>query len=475
MIKHIILLAAGLLLMLHCTDPEESMQMSTLPNIVLITADDHGIQLGCYGDSIAQTPNLDQLSREGVRFTRAYVTQASCSSSRSSMLTGLYPHQNGQIGLAHRGFSMDSVYPNLVSMLKQHGYRTGIIGKLHVNPSEAFPFDFAMTKSSATRDVRWVSDTARQFVQSGSAPFFLYLNYSDPHVKFFNQVRGIPPDPIDSTEVIPFHFQMIDHDQQLARIAGYYNCVSRLDQGVGMIMQDLQTLGMSQNTVVIYLGDHGAPFSRGKTTCYEAGIQIPLMIKYPQHVNPNSISSKLVSTIDLYPTILDILGLPKAFNLSGRSLLAVQKPNNEISRSFLFSEMNYHTHLNFAPKRAVRNDRFKLIHNILFDQAEVVPSVDADQAYTYSRNPKYAGTKVRAIFDRLISPPEYELYDLVNDPHEFINLAENDAFAPMLDTLMDALHSWRTQTGDPFLDKETRELHMELTQTDKEMQTKRRM
>ncbi len=122
------------------------------PNILLVTADDLGLQLGCYGDTIAHTPNLDRFAGEGVRFTRAFVTQASCSPSRSSMLTGLYPHQNGQIGLSHRGYSIhDSTIPTLPGELKKAGYTTGIIGKLHVNPESCFPFDFKHTSHQTAR------------------------------------------------------------------------------------------------------------------------------------------------------------------------------------------------------------------------------------------------------------------------------------------------------------------------------------
>jgi arylsulfatase A-like enzyme len=112
------------------------------PNVLLITADDLGNQLSCYGDERLKTPRLDALASQGVRFTRAYVTQSSCSSSRASLLTGLYPHQNGQYGLAHLGFSMHPGQENLPALLKAAGYRTGIIGKLHVEPAAEFPFDW---------------------------------------------------------------------------------------------------------------------------------------------------------------------------------------------------------------------------------------------------------------------------------------------------------------------------------------------
>ena len=122
---------------------------SSRPNILLIVSEDNGPELGCYGDPYAQTPNLDQLAAEGVRFDRAFVAQAGCSQSRAAFLTGLYPHQNGQIGLATWNLRMyRRETPNIPRSLKAAGYRTGIIGKLHVNPEEAFPFDMHEIRSA---------------------------------------------------------------------------------------------------------------------------------------------------------------------------------------------------------------------------------------------------------------------------------------------------------------------------------------
>ena len=119
------------------------------PNILLIVSEDNGPELGCYGDPYVRTPVLDQLAKDGVRFHNAYVPQAGCSQSRAAFLTGLFPHQNGQIGLASWKFRMyREDTPNMVRSLKQSGYRTGLIGKLHVNPASAFPLDMHKISSA---------------------------------------------------------------------------------------------------------------------------------------------------------------------------------------------------------------------------------------------------------------------------------------------------------------------------------------
>ena len=137
-------------------------------NVLLIVSEDNSPDLSCYGNSFVQTPNLDRLASQGVRFERAFVATASCSESRSAILTGLYPHQNGQIGLATHKYSMHRNWPNIPSLLKEQGYRTGIIGKLHVNPESAFPFDFRWNQAAfcsfSHRDVRKIADVAEGFI-----------------------------------------------------------------------------------------------------------------------------------------------------------------------------------------------------------------------------------------------------------------------------------------------------------------------
>jgi len=211
------------------------------PNILLITADDLGNQLSCYGDKRIATPHLDVLATAGARFTRAYVTQSSCSSSRSSILTGLYPHQNGQYGLAHLGFRMHDGQKNLVAMLKASGYRTGLIGKLHVEPSNEFPFDWRPSPNNAgrTRRVRWVAEQSREFFASAKEsgqPFFYYVNYFDPHGPYtpdVRQVDGLPETPMDPDKVTTLPLRAPRREAHKRITAVIYDCIARVDIGTG--------------------------------------------------------------------------------------------------------------------------------------------------------------------------------------------------------------------------------------------------
>ena len=218
----------------------ESAFAADRPNLILVTGDDMGFQLGCYGDTVATTPHMDRLAREGTRFTRGYVTQASCSSSRSSMLTGLYPHQNGQIGLAHLGYSMRAGVPTLPTLLKQAGYRTGIIGKLHVAPESSFDFDYKQTNTADTRDPKKVRAKCGEFLGDlGGKPFFLMLNFFDPHDPHLQDVEGSPQAKVTPEQAKVFPFIGADTPELRRRVAEFTTCVNRVDEGVGVLMDVL--------------------------------------------------------------------------------------------------------------------------------------------------------------------------------------------------------------------------------------------
>jgi len=433
-------------------------------NVLFVTADDLGLQLGCYGERLIETPNMDKLAARGVQFQTAYVAQASCSPSRSAMFTGLHTHSTGQYGLTNSGFSL---HPELRSrtipnLLKTQGYRTGIIGKLHVAPEESFQFDFRENNTINTRLVRRVAEKADEFLRdAGDQPFFLMVNYSDPHAfrdpkdqrkwSFPPQVDDLPVNPLPPSEKTIFPFQQIDTPAQRIRTAGYYNAVQRLDDGMGMLMDVLDRHGHGDDTLIIFIGDHGPPFARGKTTVYEAGIRIPFIVRWPG-VSVSMKSRAMVSTIDILPTILDATGIPPEGKMHGRSLRPVLKEADAPWREYLVAEFHFHGARPFYPRRAIRDQRYKLIHNLLAGKSKPSNSIDADPAYRISQQPRYDGTPVRRAFETFANPPEFELYDLQNDPIEFDNLAGKTEYRAIQERLTKALFEYRKQTDDPFLD-----------------------
>ena len=425
------------------------------PNILLIVSEDNGAELGCYGEPSVKTPNLDRLASRGVLFERAYVPQAGCSQSRAAFLTGLYPHQNGQIGLATWKFQLyHESTPNLVRSLKSAGYRTGLIGKLHINASSAFPFDFKKIPSAnfSRKSLKIYASSANEFITASDEPFFLSINYPDAHRPFLTQVKGIPKNPLTADDVKPLAYFGLDSAELRQQTADYYNCMSRLDSQIGDLLSALKKSGKLDNTLIVYLGDHGADMLRGKRTSYEGGIRIPLIISWPGKIPPNSRRSHLVSTLDLLPTFLDAAEAEPIPNLPGLNLSPVLKNPRSEWRTHLFTEYHLHSAHNFFPQRTVRNDRFKLIHNLLPDT--INPGYQFTLEKFFPGLPSVIAASpepVRSAYQRMKKPPEFELYDLNDDPHEFINLADNSAHQQTLTDLKTTLHKWRTETKDPLL------------------------
>ncbi len=428
------------------------------PNILLIVSEDNGPELGCYGDRYVQTPVLDQLAADGVRFDRAFVPQAGCSQSRAALLTGLFPHQNGQIGLATWKFHMyREDTPNLITRLKSAGYRTGIIGKLHINPASAFPFDFHEITSAnfARKKLVDYANFASQFISQDDKPFFLSVNYPDPHRPFTTQVDGLPAKPLTADDVKPLPYFGLDMPELRQQTADYYNCMSRLDSLVGKLLERLDASGKADNTLVIYMGDHGADLLRGKRTSYEGGVRVPLIVRWPGKAKVGSVRSELVSTLDLMPTMLAAAQAEPAKELPGRSLQSLLQDKPTDWREYLFTEYHTHSAHNYFPQRTVRDARYKLIENL---QPNTV-----NPGYVFTQKKFFKGLfevideaepLVRTAYHRMRKPPRYELYDLEADPFEFRNLATLPEHASTLRRLSTQLQEWRQRTDDPLLNPE---------------------
>jgi N-sulfoglucosamine sulfohydrolase len=438
--------------------------MFAKPNILLIVSEDNGPELGCYGDPYAQTSVLDQLAKDGVRFERACVPYSVCSPSRACFLTGLYPHQNGQIGLATHKFATYPDIPNVFTLLKGKGYRTGLIGKLHVNPKKAFPVDYRAIKGAnfGKRNMKDYAEAADKFFTTSEDPFFLSINYPDAHFPLHRQQFGLPETPIEVDEVKPLPWVGADSPRLRKFTADYYNCMRRLDDGIGMLLERLEKAGKLDNTLVIYIGDHGAQFSRGKCSVYEAGLRIPFIVCWPGNIKGGQVRRELVSTLDILPTILDAAATEPGTHLPGRALQPLLAGETVPWRKHLFGFTTGAAPAIFHLAHSVRSDRFKLISNPTAHQDR--PNLFA-KAYLERFNTHFAaGTSpeeiddapehVQTAYRTFLHPPRYELYDLESDPNEFHNLAEEPAHLETKQHLIRALTDWQLETHDPFSDSE---------------------
>ncbi|MHC4331576.1 MAG: sulfatase family protein [Planctomycetota bacterium] len=445
---------------------------SKRPNVVLIVSDDHGLEtLGCYGNPVIKTPNLDALAGEGVRFTNAFCTTASCSASRSVILSGMYNHANGQYGHQHSYHHFIS-FPNVKSlpvMLTEAGYRTGRIGKYHVAPDEVYKFDVALPGNS--RSPVQMADNCRDFVGADDGkPFFLYFCTSDPHRgggvakdlpgkpdRFGNRAEGGYPgvkevkyDPKDVI-VPPF---LPDLPECRAELAQYYQSVSRVDQGVGRLMRVLKETGKYDNTVVIYISDNGVAFPGAKTTLYEPGMNLPCIVRDPRQKKKGITCDALVNFADLAPTILDFASaLPRKNALQGRSFKPVLNQEHPKGWDETYASHTFHEITMYYPMRVVRRRKYKLIWNIAhgldYPFASDLWAASTWQATIRAGNKYYGKRTVEAYLHR----PKFELYDLENDPHEVKNLAGNPRHEKVLAELKTKLKAFQKRTRDPWIVK----------------------
>lgn len=439
----------------------------TMPlNILLIVPEDTGLELSCYGDTNVHTPHIDRLAAAGCRFTRAYVTQAVCSPGRASILTGLYPHECGQIGLASHKFAMYREWPSMPSLLKQAGYRTGRLGKLHVLPESAFAFDHVWTSPEAnsfgSRDVAAVAREAGAFISGSDGPFFLMVCFADAHLPWLRQEAGLPRVPLEAGDVSVPPAVGCDSARLRDHTANYYNCVSRLDSGVGHLLAELDASGKADDTLVLYVSDHGPQFSRGKCCVTELALCAPLIVRWPGVSTPGTVTHPLTSQVDVLPTVLDAVGLQPPAHRSGESLRPFLDGGSATQwRTHLFAEWNLSHALKLDrgllyPARTVRDDRYKLVHNLLHGEPNPTESYYTQwqriESGCSQQEIDAAPQHVRETYARWRNPPAFELYDLHTDPCEWHDLADDPAMAAIRHQLAGHLLGWRQETQDPFLD-----------------------
>lgn len=449
--------------------------MSDRPNIVLMVSDDHGREaLGCYGNPEVCTPNLDQLARDGVRFTRAFCTTASCAASRATMLTGLHNHATGTYGHTHgrNHFSCFDNIRTLPAMLKEGGYRTGRLGKRHYAPERLFPYDWGHPEDAFGRDDVRMAEAAREFVR-GAEPFFLHWCSMDPHragVLEEHPLRpdhfGNPPAPFpgdaeqstrESDVIVPSFLP--DTPETRAELAQYYQSIARLDRGVGRLLRVLEDEGKMESTVIFYLSDNGAAFPQSKTTLYEPGMQLPLIVRSPLHRARGTNCDGLVTWADLTPTILDFTGLytdPARFH--GRSFKGIVDHESPVQwRDEIYAAHTFHEITNYYPMRVVRTSRYKFIYNLAWKLDYPFSSDLWKSACWQAALRSGAGQFGCRTVEAYIHRPRFELYDLQSDPDEVVNLAADDAHAGLVADFVAKIKQFQIETSDPWFHKWTYE------------------
>jgi len=436
-------------------------------NIVLFVVDDQGFQAGCYGNEVIKTPNIDQLAAEGTRFTHGFCTTASCSASRSVILTGLYNHYNGQYGHAHsyHHFKTKSQVQSLPVVLARAGYRTCSIGKYHVAPEEVYHFeDYRNAGVQGNRNAVRMAKNAREWIaEDDERPFFLYFCTSDPHrgggpggFANFNNVPnkypGVERITYDPKDIVAPPW-LPDLPEVKEELAEFYQAISRLDQGLGELMQALHDTGHWDDTLILFLSDNGPPFPGAKTTLYEPGMNLPLIVRRPGQKKTGITCDALVTWADLAPTIYEFAGVTPPPALHGRSFLDVVETEKTTGWDEAYASHTFHEITMYYPMRVVRTRRHKYILNL----AHQLPYPFASDLYA---SPTWQAVLERDIerfgqrpVEAYLHRPRHELYDLKNDPHETENLARSSAQEKVLAELQAKLKAWQQRTKDPWVVK----------------------
>ena len=423
------------------------------PNIVFFIADDISQEdLGCYGHPVVQTPNIDALAANGMRFDNAYLTISSCSPSRCSMITGRYPHNTGAPEL-HVVLPEDQVrFPEL---LREAGYYTVLSGKNHMFDKKAKKdraFDLISKGKGSGKEEDWV-----ELLQNRpkDKPFFCWYASSDAHRGW--QISDDAPKYKPEEVIVPPY--MVDTAVTREDLASYYHEVSRFDHFIGAVVEELKQQVILDNTLIVVAADNGRPFPRAKARLYDSGIKTPWVVHYPKLIQKPAVSQSLVSSIDLSATCLELAGIEKPDCIQGQSFMPILKNPDAAVRQVVFSEQNWHVYKNHS--RLVRLGDFAYIRNNYPNQANL--SLESDNNYPAGAElwkARAAGKTTDQHQQVFANPcPEEELFKLSTDPHQLTSLAGNPEYAPILKQARKQLAAWTEQTGDTLPENPTPNRH----------------
>ncbi|MGI9474994.1 MAG: sulfatase family protein [Rubripirellula sp.] len=421
--------------------PVTSVYAEDRPNFVIFVADDMAWDdSGAYGNRGIRTPNIDQLAVEGMRFDRAYLTCSSCSPSRCSMLTGRYPHST-DAGELHLPLPKEQTM--ITRPLMDSGYWTAAVGKWHLGEAVADQVDYRKPSSPEAMGKAWVQAISDR---PKDKPFFLWAAHSDPHRGYKPGAVDPPHNPADV--VVPSFFP--DASRVREDLAMYYDEISRFDEHIGMVLEQLQLQGVADNTFVLVISDNGRPFPHCKTRVDVPGARTPFIVRWPAKVRPSSVAANVVSTVDIAPTILELAGLDPLQSFQGRSFANTLWDADVETREFAFAEHNWHDYRAF--ERAVHSREYCYVRNWL-PETPGTPPADAVKSPTFAvmQEMHAAGTLTEEQRGCFNTPRREEfLFDVEADPNCRINLIDLPEYQAQHKKMRNALERWQAQTDDRF-------------------------
>ncbi|MFC2111653.1 sulfatase [Bacteroidota bacterium] len=416
-------------LLCACTDRQETEQ----PNIVWIMMEDWGYELSCYGAAGINTPNIDAFATEGILYSNSFCTAPVCSPSRSAMITGF--HQNYIGANQHRtqgpGWERQPLpygIKPISHLLEEAGYFTCLMESRKTDVNFTTEKELFMGEDWSER--------------AEGQPFFAQITFPGTHRIWLRD----PENPIDIKDVeLPPYYP--DHPLAKRDWANGLEAAQVVDFKIGKLLDRLEEEGLAGNTLVFIIGDNGRCMPRGKQFLYDGGIQVPILARWPGKIEGGQVSEDLVMTIDISATILEAAGVETDYELHGKNLLG-----EEVSeRKYVFAARDKMDDT-YDAMRAIRSVDYKLIHNLM-----------PERAYCQYNQYKEASYPVLALLNIMnlkgeLSPeqaafmapvkPEFELFDLRNDPFEMNNLAGDPSYAEIKAELLAELNTWREKIND---------------------------
>lgn len=468
------LLPIVILMAFSCKDkPIKEIDTKKPLNVVFILTDDQGAHLSVLGTKGIATPNADELAKNGILFTNAFAVVPSCSPSRSSIMTGMYPHANGhwrntvtpKLSDGDKEFTKESsiidevgiheYIQTLPELLQKNGYFTAITQKFHMSPPWKFPYS---VRNAVQNDPKEFKKVISDFVENaGDKPFFFQANIAPPHRNLDKHMKDFPEfhpnkDSIEVPEYLP------DTPATREDLAKYYGSVQLADACAGSIIEVLRKKGLLKNTLIIFTGDQGEPYHRAKASPYYAGLHVPYIASGPG-IGKDKVSNALISHIDIMPTILDYLEIDIPETVQGNSLKPIfsGQADTVSNRQYVFGEHNSHGPIRAEhyPSRIIFDGRFYYIQNLMHEKTYELPAdlmVEkgwGNRSYQATLEAKETNSVQYKLLKQLeFGRPFEELYDIEIDPGQLVNLAGKKEYTEKQVELKNALGKWRIASGD---------------------------
>ncbi|HDP81090.1 MAG TPA: hypothetical protein ENN21_09655 [Spirochaetes bacterium] len=423
-----------------------------IPNIIFITADNLGwYDLSCYGNKNVKTPGTDRIAAGGVRFTSAFVVSSSCAPSRASFLTGQYPHTHGVTALTHlkKTKALSPFAATLPKLLRDAGYNTAMQGKWHESPylpTSWYGFNERlsgmMTKDWHIRDIGRAVDFIKR---NKSNRFYLQMNFINNHRDPYGEYYYDKDFPVDPTRIkVPPYMAMPDWPEIREDLARYYSQSLRMEKLIGDLLNELEKLGLTDNTLVMFTSDNGPHYPGMISSLYDRGVGVPLIVRWPGKVKPGTSITHMINSIDIMPTLLEAAGVAVHPGVQGKSFLPMLKnPKAPPLHEQIFMEIDEHVY--HIPTRVVRTKEWKYIRNYSDTALGLDQNNHMEWAHRMCELPNHPWKRPRQ---------REELYNVGKDPNEQINLAANPNYAGRLEELRKMLDDHMKKTGDLYLGRE---------------------